>query len=82
MVVATHVASAIIDYASATGIDLIAMSTHGRGASRWLLGSVADSILRASNIPLLLMKPVQTGVKSVARVPFSEAQHALVGKSD
>lgn len=79
VVVATHVASAIIDYASAAGIDLIAMSTHGRGASLFLLGSVADSILRASNIPLLLMKPVKTGVQSVARVPFSETQHALVG---
>jgi len=57
VLVGRPVAAAIIDYANAVGADLIAMSTHGRGASRWLLGSVADSVLRASNFPLLLSRP-------------------------
>jgi len=34
------------------------MSTHGRGASRLLLGSVADKVLRASGLPMLLNRPV------------------------
>ena len=37
--------------------DLIAMSTHGRsGLSRWVLGSVADRVLRGENKPILLVR--------------------------
>lgn len=51
------VANAIIEYAEANQIDLIAMCTHGRtGLARWTLGSVADRVLRASHIPLLLVR--------------------------
>jgi nucleotide-binding universal stress UspA family protein len=36
---------------------LIAMATHGRsGLRRWLLGSIAEKVLRASNNPLLLVR--------------------------
>jgi nucleotide-binding universal stress UspA family protein len=51
------VANAIIDYAERCQIDLIAMCTHGRtGLARWALGSVADRVLRAGRIPLLLVR--------------------------
>ena len=51
-------AEEIISYAQTTGIDLIIMSTHGRsGVSRWVLGSVADKIIRHSDIPILLNHP-------------------------
>jgi nucleotide-binding universal stress UspA family protein len=51
------VAEAILDYADANQIDLIAMCTHGRsGLARWALGSVADRVLRARNVPLLLVR--------------------------
>jgi nucleotide-binding universal stress UspA family protein len=37
------------------GIDLVAMSTHGRsGIGRWVYGSVADAVLRHSPVPVLL----------------------------
>jgi nucleotide-binding universal stress UspA family protein len=37
--------------------DLIAMATHGRsGVGRVLLGSVAESVLRASPVPVLLIR--------------------------
>jgi len=37
--------------------DLIVMASHGRGGlSRWLLGSVAEDVLRHSNCPVLLVK--------------------------
>ena len=53
-----HPASLIIDFAEETGESLILMSTHGRsGVGRWLLGSVADRVLRASHRPVLLIRP-------------------------
>jgi nucleotide-binding universal stress UspA family protein len=37
-------------------IDLIIMSTHGRsGLDRWLMGSVAEKVLRYGEVPLLLI---------------------------
>ena len=37
------------------GVDLIVMSTHGRtGPIRWLLGSVAESVVARSPVPVLL----------------------------
>jgi nucleotide-binding universal stress UspA family protein len=58
VVVDEHTANAIVDFASAHDVDVIAMSTHGRHASRWLFGSVADKVLRASRIPVLLRRAV------------------------
>jgi nucleotide-binding universal stress UspA family protein len=51
------VAESIIEYGEVNRIDLIAMCTHGRtGLARWALGSVADRVLRAGNIPILLVR--------------------------
>ncbi|MFH1559908.1 MAG: universal stress protein [Chloroflexota bacterium] len=48
----------IIDFAEAHEGSLIVMSTHGRsGIGRWLMGSVADRVLRASYSPILLIRP-------------------------
>ena len=47
----------IIDFAEANEGSLIVMSTHGRtGIGRWVMGSVADRILRASHSPILLIR--------------------------
>ncbi len=52
------VAEAILDYADRTAADLIAMSTHGRsGLGRWLMGSVAERVLHAAKVPVLLVRP-------------------------
>lgn len=38
------------------GADLIIMTTHGRsGLDRWILGSVAEKVLRYGKVPLLLI---------------------------
>ncbi len=51
------VADMILRTAEEVGADVIAMSTHGRtGPARWLLGSVADRVVRNSNIPVLLIR--------------------------
>lgn len=37
--------------------DLIVMTTHGRtGPARWLLGSVAEAVVRRSAVPVLLLR--------------------------
>ena len=58
VVIADHVASAIVDWAHGCRIDAIAMSTHGHGPLRLLQGSVAEEVLRASDVPLLLQRPI------------------------
>jgi nucleotide-binding universal stress UspA family protein len=51
-------AHAIIDFASHHAIDLIAMTTHGRGAlKRLVAGSVAESVLHAATAHMLLYRP-------------------------
>jgi len=44
----------ILSYARENDVDLIVMGTHGRtGYERYLLGSVAEKVVRASQIPVL-----------------------------
>ncbi|MBI4391893.1 MAG: universal stress protein, partial [candidate division NC10 bacterium] len=48
---------AAIAHAARDGVDLIAMATHGRGGlSRLLLGSVAEAVIRAAGVPVLLIR--------------------------
>ena len=50
-------ASKILDYAGLLKATLIAMSTHGRsGLTRWTLGSVTEQVLRASPVPVLVLR--------------------------
>jgi nucleotide-binding universal stress UspA family protein len=50
-------ADKILEVSKRDDIDLIAMSTHGRsGIGRWLLGSVAEKVVRHSDIPVLLLR--------------------------
>jgi nucleotide-binding universal stress UspA family protein len=47
----------IIRFAEENDTDLIVMSTRGHsGLSRWLLGSVADRVVRGATVPLLLVQ--------------------------
>jgi nucleotide-binding universal stress UspA family protein len=50
-----HASEAILDFAERTNADLIALSTHGRsGPARWILGSVADGVVRHADRPCLI----------------------------
>lgn len=47
----------IVDYAKEIGAELIVMPSHGRkGVSRFLLGSVAERVVRLSPCPVLVLK--------------------------
>ena len=49
--------SMIIDFGSNMDNSLITMTTRGlTGFSRWVLGSVADKIIRSIEQPVLLLK--------------------------
>ena len=50
--------SELARYVREVGIDLVVMATHGRGGIRraWL-GSVADYLIRALDVPVLLVRP-------------------------
>jgi nucleotide-binding universal stress UspA family protein len=52
----------ILKVAEEIGVNLIAMSTHGRsGLSRLAFGSVTDKVLRGAGIPVLMVRaPVGT----------------------
>jgi nucleotide-binding universal stress UspA family protein len=55
-------------FASRKRIDLIVMSTHGRGGfSRAWMGSVADSLIRRARVPILLVRA--TGEDGPSRPP-------------
>ena len=48
----------IVEYAQATGIDLIVMGTHGRcGFSHLLLGGVAENVVRRAPCSVLTIRP-------------------------
>ncbi len=57
-------AEAIIEKAAADKGTLITMATHGRsGINRWMLGSVAEKVLRATSNPLLLVRAADEGTR-------------------
>jgi nucleotide-binding universal stress UspA family protein len=59
-------AETIVRYAATIDADLIAMTTHGRGAvGRAIFGSVADRVARSSSIPVLLARPRAAGAPAV-----------------
>ncbi len=52
-----RIGNSLLDYIKANDFNLIVIATHGRsGLSRWVRGSVADKILSASHIPVLMVR--------------------------
>jgi nucleotide-binding universal stress UspA family protein len=63
LVVSGVPAQAILAAADTEAADLIVLGTHGRGGfARWLLGSVADRVVRSARCPVLTVRePVAEG---------------------
>jgi nucleotide-binding universal stress UspA family protein len=50
-------ADVILEYSATHGIDLIIMGTHGRtGVDRFVMGSVAERVVRRSPVPVLTVR--------------------------
>jgi nucleotide-binding universal stress UspA family protein len=53
---------AITQFAESNGVDLIVICSRGQsGPSRWLLGSVADRVVRGAATPVLLVQAQSRG---------------------
>ncbi len=53
-----NAAAAILDLAQESPGAMVAMTTHGRsGIGRWVLGSVADRVVRHAGVPVLIIRP-------------------------
>ncbi len=51
------VVESIRSYVEANGVDLVVMGTHGRtGLDRYLLGSVAETVVRTSPVPVVTVR--------------------------
>ena len=70
-----YVTEALERHAREIDAKLIIMTTHGRtGVSRAWLGSVADSLVRNSTFPLLVIRPLEDG----ETFPSARFDHFLV----
>lgn len=71
-VVEGDAAANIVRVATATQVDLIAMTTHGRsGFARWALGSVAERVVCETALPVFL-------VRETTALPSDKLQRILV----
>ena len=70
-------AGAIVEAATTQKVDLIVMSTHGRsGLGRLILGSVAETVLRGTTIPILVVRNEGAPVDVVSGArPAKETTH-------
>lgn len=60
-------APAIVEAAQFGRADMIVMSSHGRsGLGRLILGSVAESVLRGTHTPVLLLRPAGAPLETPA----------------
>jgi nucleotide-binding universal stress UspA family protein len=51
------IAQEIINYAEEKRVSLIAISSHGHsGIERWVFGSIANKVVQASKVPVLVVK--------------------------
>lgn len=60
-------ADEIVRFVEQEDVDLVAMATHARGGiRRMVLGSVAASVLRRVDVPVLMLRPVGVAEPSAA----------------
>ena len=68
---------AIVEASRLYKVDLIVMTTHGRsGLGRLILGSVAESVLRGTTTPILLLRAAEAPVEAPAGKGEAVAQVA------
>ena len=57
VLLAGKITESLIEFAEKSKIDLIVIATHGRsGVTRWIMGSVADKLLRSASVPVFMVR--------------------------
>lgn len=65
------VSDALAGYVRRNDVDLIVISSHGRGGfARFSLGSVTDSLIRQTTVPVLVVKPAASYLNPQVRTAF------------
>lgn len=63
----------ILDYVDEHDVDVVVMGTHGRtGLDRYLVGSVAEKVVRLSPVPVLTVRDVDDDHEAVS-TPANDA---------
>lgn len=63
-----HAAEVIAEAVRVNHIDMVVMTTHGRsGLGRLLLGSVAESVIRSTAAPILVLHPEGAPIQTPSR---------------
>ncbi|HEY3112431.1 MAG TPA: universal stress protein [Gemmatimonadaceae bacterium] len=76
------IADILLGYAKRNEVDLIVISSHGRrGVARLSLGSVTDSLIRGTTIPVLVVKPKASYLEPEATKEFHSIIVPLDGSS-
>lgn len=56
-----HPSNAILEFSENNNVDLVVMGTLGKtGLDRFLMGSVAEKVVRGSKIPVMVVRSVET----------------------
>jgi len=75
-------ASAMLDYLKEHPADLVVMGTHGRrGFKRWLLGSVAEELIRFAPCPVVTIKENWSGNLADMKTILVPIDFSLASKS-
>jgi nucleotide-binding universal stress UspA family protein len=65
-IISGYAAQEIINYTHTHNMDLIVMGTHGRtGIDRILFGSVAEKVIKTSDVPVLTVRPTKDTTPTV-----------------
>ena len=68
-------ATEILRHARAHGVDLLVVGTHGRtGLRRFVLGSVAEHVVRQAPCPVMVVRPKEPGALMVDRGEVEQYQ--------
>ena len=74
------VVATLSDHLNERHADLVAMATHGRGGlSHIWLGSVSDDLVRRAEMPVLLVRPTESGSRETKAAPFRRVLIPLDG---
>lgn len=76
------VSAAIVDAAADLDADVVVVGSRGnRGVKRWLLGSVAEGVVRRARVPVVVVPPFSSTSPARARADDDDADRGALRPS-